>query len=169
MEFLKQIAPMLATAIAGPLGGAAVAAIGSALGMDNPTVETVKKAFVTGQITPEQVQAIKASEQDFQVKMTELGFKNIHDLESLAVQDRANARQREVDTKDWLPKVLALFITSGFFGVLGILLIWGKPAHGGDALLVMLGALAGAWGAVVNYYYGSSSGSDRKTALMAGK
>lgn len=169
MDFLKQIAPMLATAVAGPLGGAAVKMIGDAIGLDQPTVESVQKAFSTGQVTPEQVQAIKQAEQDFKLKMAEMGFKNVHDMEMLAVQDRADARKREVETNDWLPKTLALLVTVGFFGVLGTLIFYGKPEHGGDALLVMLGSLGSAWGAVISYYYGSSSGSEKKTAMLGSK
>jgi len=41
-----------------------------------------------------------------------------------------------------------------------------KPSEN-QALLIMLGALGAAWGAVVNFYYGSSAGSQAKDAVIA--
>lgn len=169
MDFLKSVAPMLATAIAGPLGGVAVKAIGEAIGMESATVDAVRKAVVGQQLTVEQVEAIKRAENDFALQMARLGFENTQALEQLAANDRANARQREISTGDWVPKVLAMFVTLGFFGVLLVLVFHGKPHEGGDALLVMLGSLGTAWTAIISYYYGSSSGSAAKTAMLAGR
>ena len=53
--------------------------------------------------------------------------------------------------------LLGIGITFGFFGILGWMLAHGIPHTGGEALLVMRGALGAAFGAVINYYFGSSS------------
>ena len=71
------------------------------------------------------------------------------------------ARRREVDTKDTAtPRWLA-------FGILGWMLAMGKPAVGGDALLVMLGSLGTGWANCVSYYFGCSEWSSRKSELLA--
>lgn len=164
MDWLKKAAPYLVTALTGNVPAlAAMAAkdLASVL-VSGDTVEEVTEALNAGQVNPEQLMIIKKLDSDFKIRMAELGYKNLTDLETIAAGDRANAREREIKTGDWTPKVLTILVTLGFFGVLAFLLVHGKPEQGGDALLVMLGALGSAWGAVVNYYYGSSSGSAQK-------
>jgi Holin of 3TMs, for gene-transfer release len=108
------------------------------------------------------------------VKLIELqqagAFKEIEAwLEQARVEadDRASARNREIQAADtFTPRVLAAGITLGFFGVLGWLLTAGAPEHGGEALLVLLGALSSGFAGVLAYYFGSSAGSARKTTAL---
>jgi hypothetical protein len=84
------------------------------------------------------------------------------------VEDRASARQREIQTGDQVtPRMLAGVMVAGFFLVLAWLLAYGMPAQGGEALLVLLGALSSGVAAVLSYYFGSSSGSAWKSKLLA--
>lgn len=83
-------------------------------------------------------------------------------------EDRASARNREAQTGDTrTPQLLAGTMVAGFFGVLAWLLAAGMPADGGEALLVLLGALSSGVAAVLSYYFGSSSGSAWKSKLLA--
>jgi hypothetical protein len=50
-DTLFKIAPTVATALVGPLGGLAISTIGSIFGMDNATEEHIKKAIEDGQLT----------------------------------------------------------------------------------------------------------------------
>lgn len=157
------VAPSLATALGGPLAGVAVSAISEQLlGRPDGTEAEVATALRVG--GSDALLKLKDAEQAFTLKLKELDI----DLERLHQADRANARQREAATGDvWTPRLLAFFVTAGFFGVLGWLLSQGKPPDGGDALMVMLGALGGAWASVVAYYFGSSAGSAAKTDILA--
>lgn len=164
-SLIKTVAPWIGTAIGGPLGGMAVTAAANALGIPDKTIEAVKAAIAGA--TPEQILALKNADQSFALQMQDLGFKNIQALEKIAADDRASARDREIKTGDSAtPRVLAVAITLGFFGVLILLLLNGKPTAGGDALMIMLGALGAAWTGVVQYFFGSSSGSVAKNQIL---
>ena len=156
------VAPALAMALGGPLAGSAVKLIAGAVLGDEAAGEAEVARAVAG-MTPEQLAALKSADHDFAVKMRELDI----DLDRIAAGDRVSARRMQSDTRSWVPGALAMLITAGFFGVLAWMLGHGLPSGGGsEAMLVMLGALGTAWGAVVNFYYGSSAGSERKTAML---
>ena len=166
-DILSKAAPWLAAAAAGPAGlaGMAIKTVAEVLGASTDNAADLAAAVAGA--TPEQLKALKLAELDFKVRMQELGFKQITDLEGIAAADRASAREREAKTGDTLtPRTLALLVTLGFFGVLAWLLAYGKPDDGGDALLVMLGSLGAAWTAIVAYYFGSSAGSAAKTEIL---
>ena len=161
-EIVAAVAPTVATALGGPLAGLAVTELGKALGIDAPTVKKVQDALTQGELTGEQIMQLKQAELALQTRMRELDIQE----EQLHAGDRDSARRREAEVKDATPAVLAYLVTAGFFGVLGFLLVSGKPAVGGDALLVMLGSLGTAWVSIIAYYYGSSLGSAGKNRLI---
>ena len=164
-SIVSTIAPWIGTALGGPLGGAAVGAVADALGLSDKTEASIKAAL--SGVTPEQMLAIKNADQTFQVKMQELGYANVEKLAALAVDNTKDARAMQVQVRSPVPAVLAVLITLGFFGILvGMLGGW-LTATDNQALLIMLGALGAAWGAIVNYYFGSSADSGRKTELLA--
>jgi hypothetical protein len=167
-EFFKKMLPMLGTAIstANPIAGIAVAAISQALGVDSSDKAVLEKAIKSA--TPDQILALKKAEAEFTIKMQELGFNNVRDLEAIAASDRDSARKREIEIKDSTPAVLAYVVTVGFFGVLAYVLVYGTPVEGGDALLVMLGSLGTAWAGIITYFFGSSAGSAKKDSTIAG-
>jgi len=164
-SIISTVAPYLGAAIGGPLGGAAVTAVADALGLSDKTTDAVKQAL--SGVTPEQMLAIKNADQAFALKMQELGYADIEKLAALAVENTKDARGMQVATRSNVPSILAVLITVGFFGILiGMLAGW-LTAADNQALLIMLGALGAAWGAVVNYFFGSSAGSSEKTRLLA--
>jgi hypothetical protein len=158
------VAPVLGTALGGPMGGAAAKSIATAL-LGKPDATETELEQAVKNATPEQLAQLKKLDHDFKIRMEELGL----DLERINQQAVADARAREIAVKDKIPAILAIGVTLGYFGVLGYILNFGLPPNGGDALLVMLGALGGAWGAVITYYFGSSAGSAKKNEMLRGK
>jgi membrane protein DedA with SNARE-associated domain len=61
---------------------------------------------------------------------------------------------------------VAIIVTVGFFVMLGVVLT-GNRGELGEAGIMLLGTLAAGFGAVINYYLGSSSGSAAKERLIA--
>ena len=161
---LGQVAPSIATALGGPLAGVAVRTLSNALfGHEDASEQQVSEALSNA--TPDQLAAIKKIDADFKVQMKSLDI----DLERIAAGDRDSARQMQMSTKDSTPKILAYFITFGFFGALVWILVFGIPKTGTEVILMMLGSLSTSWTGVVQFYYGSSAGSKAKTDALSGK
>lgn len=164
-SLLGTVAPWIGTALGGPLGGMAITAAADALGLSDKTEAAIKSALSGA--TPEQMLALKQADNDFSLKMQELGFKNMETMVSLENADRDSARNREIQVKDRTPKILAYLITAGFFGMLVAMLFNAIPNENRDILNIMLGALGTTWANVTGYYYGSTKGSEAKSAMLA--
>jgi len=168
-DILKTLAPTVASAVLGPLGGAAVSAIGAALGIDEPTQDKISKAFTQGQLTPEAVERIKTLELDYQNQEKERGFKYAdleYKREELVVKDRSDARAAQVATHSKMPAVLTILVTIGFFGVLITLLLM-PELKANEIVLVMVGQLSAVWGACVAFYVSTTYQSANKNQLLA--
>jgi hypothetical protein len=166
LNIVKTVAPSIATAMGGPLAGMAVRTLSETLlGKPDGTQEELMEAAKN--VTPDQMLALKNAENNFKLEMKKLDV----DLERISAGDRDSARKMAMQNpRDWTPRALAGAITVGFFGVLMYMLMYGlPPAGGGEAMLVMLGTLGTAWGAVVSFYFGSSAGSRAKDEAAAGK
>lgn len=160
-SIIKGIAPTLATALGGPLAGAAVSKLGSVLlGKDNAKEEEIAAALATA--SPEMLLKLKEAEIAFSKQMGDLGI----DLEKLEVQDRDSARQRQVAMKDWTPNILGVILLAGYFGIQIFLLIHGVPTTGADIILRSLGTLDAITMTVVAFFFGSSTGSRAKDAAL---
>ena len=64
---------------------------------------------------------------------------------------------------------LAFVVVCGFFGCIWLVIERKVDGTMRDALLILIGNLAGAFMAVVSYYFGSSSGSAQKNQLLVEK
>jgi hypothetical protein len=161
-DTIKTLAPTVATALLGPMGGAAISAIGTMLGIDSPTQDKIASAIESGKLTPDQVAELKKLEMQYINDEKERGFK----YSELEFKDTQGAREMQIATHSYVPPILAMTVTVGFFAILiGMLLnSQYKPT---EPLLVMLGSLGTAWTMIVGFYFGSSHGSQKKDALLA--
>ena len=157
---VSTVAPWIGTALGGPLGGLAVHAVGSALGLDAKSEDSIKQALAG--VTPDQMLALKKADQDFALQMQALGFKQQSDLEKIAQDDRASARAREIAVKDKTPAVLAGVVVVGYIIVQTVILTTVVDVTMRDLVLRSLGTLDMALGLVLAYYFGSSAGSRTK-------
>lgn len=166
MDWLKTIAPTIATAMGGPLAGMAVDAIGNALGMKDATKEQVKDLLASGTLTSDQMASIKQADASLKVRMKELEI----DMEKVHAGDRNSAREMAARTGDvWTPRIMALVV----------FIVWGAVNYklfngtiNGDMRELVaraLGTLDAVLMAVIYYYYGSSSSSAAKTEALQGK
>jgi hypothetical protein len=162
---LSTVAPWIATALTGPLGGMAVRAAADALGLTDKTEASIKLALSGA--TADDMLKLKQADQGFAAQMQALGFQNIESMAKLENADRDSARNREIQVKDRTPKILAYLVTMGFFGMLVFMLFKIIPTENRDILNIMLGSLSSTFTAIVAYYYGSTKGSEAKSAMLA--
>ena len=157
MDWLKTLAPTIASCLGGPLAGMAVEAVSKSLGIDpNAVQDTINN----GKLTADQIASIQSAEIALKAKAQEMSL----DFEQLAVQDRKSARDMQTTTKSFIPPLLALIITIGFFGIL-VGMMTGKVTSS-DALMLLLGSLGTAWTGVISFYFGSSASSQNKDQLL---
>lgn len=162
-KFLSSFAPLLGTAVAGPLGGVAAGFIADKLGLSERTVESVTQAITGGQLDAAQVAQLKLAEIEFQKFLKQ----NDIDLEKVHAEDRNSARDMLKATGSYVPATLTFIVTIGYFAVLiGMLNGWFK-ASDSQVMLIMLGQLGTAWGVTIAFWFGTTRNSQEKTTLLA--
>jgi len=161
-SILKTVAPTVATALLGPLGGVAVAALGKVLGVSEATQDKIADVIKSSSLTPEQISALKELELKYINDEKERGFK----YAELAFKDTDSARGMQIQTKSNIPATLAGIVTIGFFSILSFLIFTPdyKPT---EPLLILLGSLGTSWTMIIGFYFGSSKSSQDKDHVIA--
>lgn len=171
LGFFKKVMPFITTGLSlagGPAGTAAAAILGGVLKVNNPTVDSITKTLQGLTLTPELQEQLAVAENQYKLQMQQMGFQNAEDLAKLAADDLASARNLQIQTKSWTAPLLAWFVVISFAAVVfAILRGYGRVEAAFAGTLV--GYLAANANQVVSYYFGSSSGSDRQTELLANK
>lgn len=158
---LGGLIPFPGGAILGQVAGKVLA---EALGVP-PTPEAVNTAITTGD--PAVIQA----------KLTEAEAKMNAEVEKFKAQlaDVQDARGINLEFAkinsqiQWAPAAVSILVAVGFFGTLWILLKAGVNFNDtvGQVLLILVGSLVAYMNQVVNYWLGSSAGSQGKSDQIA--
>lgn len=164
LDTLKSLAPTVATALGGPLAGAAVSALGSVLGIPDATQASIANMFKDGQLTAEHLAEIRRLELQFQNDEKERGFK----YAELEFKDRDSARNMAVQTHSLTPSILTWIIVTLTLASEAALLFNQVPP-GADPIIIgrVLGTMDSALVMVLSFWFGSNSSSQQKTALLA--
>ena len=146
LSLIRGAAPLLATAVAGPLGGAAVSAIAAKFGVSD-SVEAVAKAI--------------AGDPQAEQKLAELEL----EYAKLDAADRDSARKRELEiatssAAPWYSKMVTPVLAIGMFvlwGTVNLLLLNNAIPDGMREIVIrMLGSLDAANMLILSYYFGNS-------------
>jgi hypothetical protein len=159
MEWLTQIAPGIATALGGPLAGLAVTAISKALNIDEKDVQST---IEQGKLSADQLSSLKQAEIELQSKAQELGL----NFKKLATDDRKSAREMQVSTKSFVPALLSILVVCAWAIIQYFLLTHVIAQEMRELVARVLGTLDGALMLVLSFYFGGSSDSQDKDAML---
>ena len=155
LALLKGAAPMLATVVAGPLGGKAVSMLAEKFGVED-TVTAVAEAI--------------AGDPQAAQKLAEIDLKQFE----AEAADRDSARDREVGMAaanatplaQLVVPILALGTVAMTFMFIAALLFLEIKTEQQQLIIFALGYATAAAQQVLSYYFGSSKSSQDKTAAM---
>lgn len=165
LKAIEAIAPTVATALGGPLAGAAVSALGSLFNISEPNQEKIKNFIESSQMTSDHIYRLKELELKYQADEKERGFK----YAELMFKDRDSARQANVagGTQKML-FALSLLLLAVSLGAEVFVLFKGYPNDVPDIVIGrILGLLDAVAMLVLTYWYGTTNGSLVKTDLLS--
>lgn len=181
-KIINAVAPVLGTALGGPMAGAAVKVIaGAVLGDEDASEQQVTEAVMQG-LSPESLVKLREADNAFKVRMRELDIdlaKLNAATEQAYLSDVQNARTSHGGSRGVFWLGIAILLT--FAGVM-VAVLWGsfqmiaglipiKDAGFASTVAGLVGTVIGYVAAnaqqVVGYFFGSSKGSADKTDALA--
>ena len=159
MDWLKSIAPTIATALGGPLAGMGIELLSKHLGIDSSEVQN---SINSGKLTADQIASIQQAELAIKARAQEMGL----DFEKLAVADRTSARQMQISTQSYVPPLLSVLVVIAWATIQYFLLTHVIDPSMRELVARVLGTLDGALMLVLSFYFGSSAGSQAKDSML---
>lgn len=146
------VAPHLATALGGPLAGLATKTIVEAMGLPEGSTEAEVETAVKN-ATPEQLLALKESNNRFKIKMQELAV----NLEEIRYKNVQGARDMMLKSRAKTPAILSWVVVVATIGLEGGLLYFGMPVNVPEVVVGrILGTFDTALGIVLTFWLGAA-------------
>jgi len=164
LQLLRNVAPALGTAIAGPFGGAAVSALASKLGIED-SVEAVAKELAGN---PEAIAKVKELELEFakvQVEQTKADTENTQNARSMQAAALASGDKFAARFVYWLAIGWSLFAVSYIVGITFVPIPEENVRFADTILGFLLGTVVAT---ILNFFFGSSKSSKDKDELLKG-
>lgn len=158
-DTLGAIAPTLATALGGPLAGAATKFIaGKLLGNEDAEQSEVEQLILGA--SPEQLAELKNLDHEFKISMKKLDI----DVFKLEVEDRDSAR---VNHKESITPAVLVYMLTGLIALVTYMLFnQVVPEQNENTLYMLLGGLLTAWLQSVSYWTGTTKSSSEKNRFI---
>jgi hypothetical protein len=122
----------------------------------------VQETINSGKLSSEQIASVQQAEIALKAKAQEMSL----DFEQLAIQDRKSARDMQISTNSFIPPVLSVMIVVAWAAIQFFLLTHVIEPTMRELIARVLGTLDGALMLVLSFYFGSSSGSQNKDAML---
>lgn len=152
---VKTFAPMLGTALGGPVVGTATKVLSQVLlGKEDATEDELSLAIQNA--SPDDILKIKTAENDFKVQMKELDIKE----KDLVFGDKRNARAMNMKTKAKTPAILAYLLTAMVAGMVYGLMRWTLPTANVSVINIVFGAIMTAWIGAMQFFHGATIKDD---------
>lgn len=134
-DTVKTVAPAIATMLGGPVAGVAIKALSELfLGKSDASEDEI-------------YQAMQTASPDLLIKLKELD-KQFYQIDA---DDRANARERQIEMHDWTPNIIAFVFIVGYF-----VLQWYFMANINNAFQEQLSArLQDIMMMIIGYFFGA--------------
>ncbi len=171
-KLVGSVAPMIGTALGGPLCGAAATVLVNKLGLQDKVPDPNDQAALAAAVTPlmsnpDTLLKVQEADNDFKETMAKLNIQSETDLEKLAVEDRGSARQREIAVKDYTPEVGFYLLLMVFAFFLHWLFKYPVPPDNRAIIYSAFGSLSTLVIMAATYFYGTTRGSEQKTTMLA--
>ncbi|HFD32042.1 MAG TPA: hypothetical protein ENJ28_04940 [Gammaproteobacteria bacterium] len=158
-SILKTVAPVLGGAIGGPFGAMAGKFLaGELTGDKDASSEDVQALIESG--NPEVMLKMKELDANFKTTLKELGIKE----QDLAAKDRASARDMGIKTTLLPQMIISTIFTLSFMVILYTVFTQTLEMTEvqKNIMMYLLGILSAGMVQVMNFWFGSSSGSKEK-------
>lgn len=158
-SIVKSVAPIVGTALGGPMAGAAIKSLSNALLGNDEGTEKELEAYVDN-ATPDQLLKIKELDANFKLQMEKLGV----DVFALEVKDRDSARNHHKDHN--MPSIICIFLTLMVCGGIYGLITQNIPPENANILYMALGQVLTAWAGSIAYWVGTTKSSGEKSKML---